>query len=194
MSNYSGDEYAELRTLIVDLLNYGAKSQEYMDYKTDSYVNADLTPAQKEWGTASDRELDTVLDVDYETVADPTVTWEAAGLTLEESVGMRFRINASSLDGFSVRVSNGSETWTIPSSEFETDENGTYVYFEGLSVAQMSETVYVTAYNGDTAVSDTLRYSIESYAYSKRNDKNTTLVELVKAMMRYGDSAKAYIE
>ena len=41
---------------------------------------------------------------------------------------------------------------------------------------------------GGTAV-----YSIESYAYSMQSSTNTELVELVKAMMMYGDSAYAYV-
>ena len=51
----------------------------------------------------------------------------------------------------------------------------------------------MTVYNGDTAVSNTIRYSIESYAYAQQNSTDANLVELVKAMMKYGDSAKAYI-
>ena len=41
-------------------------------------------------------------------------------------------------------------------------------------------------------VSDTVTYSIEAYAASKANDTDAALVELVIAMMKYGDSACAY--
>ena len=58
----------------------------------------------------------------------------------------------------------------------------------------MSDQVCVTLYNGDTAVSNTVCYSIESYACAKQSDKNVKLANLVKAMMRYGRSANAYIE
>ncbi len=194
LDRYNTNEYSELRTLIVDLLNYGAKSQEYMNYKTNSYVNSDLTAIQKSWGTASDRELNTVLDTDYATVANPTVIWKAAGLNLKQSVGMRFRFDAESLDGLTVKVTSGGDEWILGEENFETTVNGNYVFFEGMSVAQMSEAVYVTAYKENTAVSDTLCYSIESYAYAKQNNEDNVLVELVKAMIRYGDSAKAYIE
>ena len=43
LDNYSSDKYAKLRTLIVDLLDYGAVAQEYRNYKTDALVNAELT-------------------------------------------------------------------------------------------------------------------------------------------------------
>lgn len=190
LKNYSDNQ--KLRTLIVNLLNYGAISQEYMDYETDSYVNEDLTDTQESWAS-SDRTLGTVLNTTYKTIANPTVTWKAAGLNLKQSVGMRFRIEAASFNGLYVKVESGEDVWEIPASKFETTENGTYFYFEGMSVAQMSDSVYFTVYNGDTAVSNTLCYSIESYAYAKLNHNDKTLVDLVKAMMRYGDSAKAYI-
>ena len=75
------------------------------------------------------------------------------------------------------------------------DNNRYYVYFEGLNAAQMSDTVYATITRDDTAVSNTVAYSIESYAYSKLNNTGTTetLQNILKAMMKYGDAAKAYL-
>ena len=67
------------------------------------------------------------------------------------------------------------------------------IYFSGLSVRQMRESVFVTVYEGSTRVSNTLRYSVETYAHSKLNDTNVKLVDLVKAMMRYGISAENYL-
>ncbi len=190
LANNSND--TKLRTLIVDLLNYGAKSQEYVGYKVNSYVNADLTATQKAWGTSGDRNLVSVLKTDYATVANPSVKWKGAGLNLKESVGMRFRFETDSLDGITVKVVSGGEEWTLGSENFETTINGHYVFFEGLSVAQMSDEVFVTAYKNGVAVSNTLRYSIESYANAKLDSDDSVLVDLVKAMMRYGDSAKKY--
>jgi hypothetical protein len=43
-------------------------------------------------------------------------------------------------------------------------------------------------------VSNTARYSVESYAYNNQNAANSNLAKLVKAIIRYGDSAKAYVE
>ncbi len=191
---YSDDKYSELRTLLVDLLNYGAASQKYMNYKTGELVNSSLTATQKSWGTSDDRNLTTVQDVDYKTVDNATVTWAAAGLNLKKSVGMRYRLNAENFDGLTVKVESGEDVWTITSDKFESTDGGFYVYFDGMSVAQMSESVYLTVYNGNTAVSDTLRYSIESYAYAKQDYPNGNLADLVKAMIRYGDAAKAYVE
>jgi hypothetical protein len=43
-------------------------------------------------------------------------------------------------------------------------------------------------------VSNTARYSVESYAYTNQNSTDTNLAKLVKAMIRYGDSAVAFVE
>jgi hypothetical protein len=106
---------------------------------------------------------------------------------------MRFRFDAESLDGLTVKVRSGDKEWVINSDSFDTNVYGHYVFFDEFSVAQMSDEVLVTAYIGDTAVSNTLRYSIESYACAKLSSSDSSLVELVKSMMRYGDAAKAYV-
>ena len=57
----------------------------------------------------------------------------------------------------------------------------------------MRETVkYIVYDNENRAISDTLMYSIESYAFKLQNE-DTALADLVKAMMMYGDSASAYV-
>lgn len=72
--------------------------------------------------------------------------------------------------------------------------SGDYCFaeFRGLTAVQMSDTVYATAYHGDEEISNTVSYSIESYAYAKQNDADETLAALVKAMMKYGNAARAY--
>lgn len=57
LDRYSSDEYSKLRTLLVDLLNYGAMAQKYVGYKTDNLVNSELTAVQKSWGSNGERNL-----------------------------------------------------------------------------------------------------------------------------------------
>ena len=185
------DAYAELRTLLVDLLGYGAASQIYMDHKLDDLVDAKLTDAQKAWGTKEMRELTTVQSTAYEKIDNPTVLWRGAGLNLKDRVEMRFVIEAEDITNLSAKVvSESGAEWTIPAEKFETADIGRYnVYFNGLNAAQLSEPIYVTIYNGDQAVSHTIRYSVESYAYIYQNNEDAKLANIVKAMMIYGDSA-----
>lgn len=180
-----------LRTLLVDLLNYGSAAQVYSWYKDKTLCNADLTEEQKAWGTAADPVLTSHLNEEYEAVENPKAVWEAAGLILDNSVSMRFRFTAESIENLIVKIRCGDQEWTISSFEASADnENQYYAYFNGLTARQMRQVVYVTVYEGDTAVSNTLTYSIETYAFNKQNEARVG--DLVKAMMRYGDSAVAY--
>lgn len=190
---YSADQYAELRTLLVDLLNYGAASQWYTGYNVDNLVNENLTDAQKQWGTAETPALESVLNTAYETVESPKATWRGAGLQLNDAVSVRLSFKTDNVENLKVVVKTDSQEWTLDTDEFVENNGAYYVYFNGLHAGQMRETFYITIYEGNTAVSNTARYSIESYAEQKVNDFDLDLADLVVAMMKYGDSANAYI-
>lgn len=196
LNRYPVDEYpqyAELATLLVDLLNYGADSQLYTDYNLNNLANAELTEAQKALGTAEVPELKSVTNPAYEVIENPKAAWKSVGLNLMDSVVMRFGFTAENVSNLTVKVKSGDNEWTISSGEFVLSGDRYYVYFNGLNAGQMSDDVYVTVYEGDTAVSDTLLYSIESYAYSMQNDADANLANLVISMMKYGNSAYAYV-
>ena len=107
---------------------------------------------------------------------------------------MRFKISADSIETLVVKVTNDAGDETVISSDaFEATNGGYYVFYDGMNANQMSEAVYLTVYDGDIAVSNTIRYSIESYAASKQNSDDTNLSALVIAMMKYGDSAYSYV-
>ena len=194
LDKYSSEEYSDLRTLIVDLLNYGTEAQAYTDYNTDSPVNGWLTEEQLQYGTKDAPLLQTVQDIAYKTIDNPAVDWRGAGLNLQKSVTMRFKIAAESIEGLFVQIKGESYTWTIGSDSFEETDGGYYVYFDGLNAGQMSEPVYLTVYDGNTAVSNTVCYSIESYVYAKQSNSDALLNSLLIAMMKYGNSAYGYVK
>lgn len=191
--DYAADSYAKLRTLIVDLLNYGTESQ-IRDGRTENYVNANLTEQQKAMASA-DRVLSTVKNIRYETIGNPGVMWKAAGLNLKEKVVIRLKFCAENTEGLFVQFKDNKGN-ILNVTEFTAvtgEENCYYVYMDKLNAYQMSEAIYATVYNAENeAVSDTLCYSIESYAYDAQNVETGNLGSLVKAMIRYGNSANAY--
>ena len=184
-------ENTSLRTLIVDLLNYGAASQMYSGYNTDNLVNADLTAEQSSWGS-TDVTLNDALNTKFKTIENATAYWKGAGITLLESVAMRLQFRADSIDGLTVNITTATGEWNITSEDFIRSGDYYYVMFDKLGADKMSEEVYMTVMKDDKAVSNTAKYSIESYAYAKQNDSDSNLANLVKAMMRYGNSAKNY--
>ncbi len=187
LARYSADDYATFRTLLVDLLNYGAAAQKYTHYREDALVNKNLTTTQASWATANKREYNNVQTTKYAVIDNPTVTWRGGGLILNDSVTMRFKFEASDTTGLSFRITSGDKTWIV--TNFIAEGSTNYIYFNNLNAGQMSQDVFITAYQNGVAVSNTVRYSIESYASAKENDNDITLAELVVAMMKYGDSA-----
>ena len=57
--------------------------------------------------------------------------------------------------------------------------------------------IYTTIYNGDTAVSHTMCYSVGSYVKSVQDNKDKLeqdLVDIVNKMFAYGCSAYKYVQ
>ena len=193
LTQYPGDAYAELRTLLVDLLHYGAAAQVYTGYKTGNLADADLTATQLAWGTSVKPQLTSIQDIAYKTVSDPKATWKGAGLYLQDAVTVRFRLAAQDINGLSVKIESDVGTWIIPASEFVPAGTDTYyVYFNGLNAGQMRQRMEVTVCQGNKPVSNTVVYSIESYAYAYQDSTAAGLSNLLDAMMKYGDAAYAY--
>ena len=184
-------EDPELRRLVVDLLNYGSSAQLYKDHNTQSLANSRLTPSQQTEGTQADPELQNVLNCAYQTVYNAQVTWKGAGLVLGDSVTVRAYFVAKETDGLAVIVQMGDRTWSVQNKcrKAETmGENCYYVDITGIRTNQMRESIYITVCVNGVPVSNTVRYSVESYVYAVQNSGDTKLANLALAMMRYGDS------
>lgn len=184
-----------LKKLVVDMLHYGAASQAYVG-DSSAKVNAGLTAEQLAWG--SDTTVDPVVTYvgkQSEAAGTETAAWNEVSLTLGDSVMMTFTFTAETVEGLSVALSCGEKEWVV--DEFKSLGNNLYSFnFVGLNPAMMREEVEAVIKSGDTAVSTTVTYSIASYASKVMGDANASaeLKALVKAMIRYGDSAAAYVE
>jgi len=208
----STDYYRNLKNLVVDLTKYGTASQQYAiqvsgEATAQILQSTPLPTAVLEEGTSEEvltlyglnnSEIDPyedVTDPNARLVLSPNATWFGASLYLMETVTMRLRfgtdLNVSDLCAV-IEDENGKILGTVPGSEIEAGTNGDYyVNYSGLSVTQMRTPVYITICSGSTPVSNTLCYSIASYA-SNYTDDTTVIGNLIRAMMRYGDAAKTY--
>lgn len=139
--------------------------------------------------------MTSVANARYSTIDNPAVLWKGVSLNLSDSITMQFVFTTASTEGITVRVENGSGTVLNEITAAELATSGSYYIakYKGLTAGQMSDTVYITAYRGEEAISNTVAYSIESYAFAKQNDANADLASLVKTMMKYGNSAYAYV-
>lgn len=195
---------AALRTLLVDMLNYGAEAQQYFGVNADKPVNADLSDAQRAWATAAEPVLENQKQLIRREGA--RAWFEGCSLSLERTVTVNYYLDLSAA-GLSAAETELELTWleadgsqhtaVIDGSAFEARQYGDRTLYvavlEELNAAQM-RTVVSAVLRGkadQTCLSDTMCYSIESYAQSKVK-KDPALAELILAMMKYGDSAEAY--
>ena len=186
---------AKLKTLLVDLVYYGEACQVYQNYKTDSLLTDILTDEQKAFHSTGDLNLTNIKNSKY-SLCDNRLVKFGTALRLNNSVEMAIPMNMTNvtLEELSLKVKIGSRTMTYSYSKnpenFEKGKDGYwYFYFDGVYANQMSDEVLITAYKGSQQVSYTLKYSVESYAAIVTDAK---LKAVTDAMMRYGNSAKAY--
>ncbi len=189
-------EDGALKTVVADLLNYGAETQKYLNYKTDRLVNADMTAEQQ--AMATEETPDTVNST---AVAGELklVKWEQGTLQLDSSVAVKFMFSV--LDGVDVEsltahVAYGKElAKTKQIDTFEPCEvSGETRYIltvGGLNVVDLKNNVEVYLTDG-TNNSQTVTYGAESFAAQTRDDES--LCGLVIAMMKYIGSASEYFD
>lgn len=188
----------ELKTMCANLLRYGAKAQLWKGYRTDALADANMTEAHK----AYLNELDTVVFGDNNRrladVESPTVTWGGKALMLDSKVVVRFVVNTTGYTGdlndLSLHVSfvnvNG-ETESIVLTEhvlYDASRNFYSFDFDGLLAAELRTVMSVAVYKGETQVSETLEYSVDTFG----NGKTGTLLTVMQAMVAYSDSARAF--
>ena len=183
------------RTLLVDLLNYATEAQVYFNYKLDSYVNADLTDSQKSYASSDDilTNLENITSAKHVEISNASATWNATALVLLSKTTMRLRFTYSG-DITQVKmkayVNGGAE---VEVTEFVDLGNGSYyAYFDDFTAFQFISPIDFTLEANGSAISNTLRYSVESYVAKNKN--SATLGNIVSAMMKYGKAAVAYRE
>ena len=197
MLNSSKD--AKMLTLCADLLRYGAEAQSFKGYRTDALVDADMTETHRSYLSSTESLTFTATDSYLGDLANSTITWVGKTLDLGSKVGMKFVFNAKNYTGdlskLSMKVTyQGStgETKSVTVTGIETynANNKQYSFtFYGLLASELRTIVDVAIYDGNSQLSETLRYSAESYA---AKTGTTALAALTKALFAYSDSAKSF--
>lgn len=194
---------AKFKTMMVDFLNYGASAQTYFGYNTTDLANKNIDAYQNlatpERTYSNDRTG--TDDASY------AVRISAFNLVFKNKITILAATNmtndqyASYKDsGYAVVSYKDADGKDIDYKIALSDENqfaytsGKYcVSFNGLKSKEMSTVVTIALYDGNgTQISNSVTYSIETYASSKVNGTNAKLVALVKCMMSLGDSSAAY--
>ena len=179
---------AKFKTVVTDLLNYGAAAQVYANYKTDDLANSGIDQTY-----ASTTLADPVnqLNTKLVQIENPTVAWKSASLYLESKVNARLTLEAADLTGLTVKfVIDGVESTTDNFEAVPGKDNRYYVYFDSLTPSQMRTPFTATVYKDGVAVSNTLQYSIQSYVVGKTT-AGVAINDMLVAMLKYADACKA---
>ena len=187
-----------LKALCADLLRYGKEAQIYKAYRTDALVDAAMTDTHKSY--LSDTETVTFNNVN-ETLSDlnnPVITWAGKALNLDSKVSVKYiftlgtytgKVEDLSLKVNYVNYSGQPAEVILTGAELYNAERKYYAFtFDGLLAAELRSVTEVAVYEGGTRLSQTLRYSPDTYG----NNKTGQLLILCKALMAYSDTAKAY--
>lgn len=190
------------KTLMVDMLNYGAAAQIYFDYDTENLVNADLTEEQKALGTAEAPELTSHYNMTE--IENPGVTFPGMTVVFGSNTEIKYYMQYADdqpTDNTFLRLTYTTAAGTsvkadIPFAQFGYDsERGAYTAkLNKLAAKDMGTVVTAQLYNGEEAISGQLEYSIETYVFNRLNNStDENFKTLITEMMKYSRSAKAYL-
>lgn len=179
----------ELRTLLADVIEYGAASQIYSGYKVDDLVNTKvegLVPTVFSQVTSTDSNVSKSLSAkDY---------FKFASLSCGNTNNFIFKIITDDISSIDVSI-NGK---FYDGSKFvcENASEGLYsIVSDDLFATQLDNIFKIELYDNDVKI-QTLQYSVKSYVYSTQNHqidgKLSSLATIVRAVYNYGLSSRRY--
>lgn len=186
---------SKTKTLLVDLLNYGAACQAQLGIDSSKYVNRNLTSAQQGYATQNVPELENIKNNKYVQISNPEKKWLGATLSLENTIAYKMYVrdvtSVSDLDGIVMRakVNNSSDDYDISVTEKGKDNTGVYFILRGVKPSLMGAPVDFTMTRNGTAISHTYRYSINSYLNLMLPSATGTTKDLMECIAKYGDSS-----
>ncbi len=198
---YTSERYAALRTLLVDMLYYGADMQLYLAAKNgetlgeSDLATAVLTEEQKAERTP-DRtaEAQSVYARTSPTGEYADYTWEGAALILTDRVTLHFRLRLPETEGVTVKVSVGGVLLTESAAFDKTHVEGEYTFdFSAIGAANLDKEIRLELFKNGTTTGSGVTYSVPSYVrYAVDETDNDTLKALMRSLYAYALSAKTF--
>lgn len=201
MDEYTPDKLAALKTLIVDLVRYGAAVQIYRnpgiaeaDLLTGMLTDDELALGTKN-GSLEGLEgvVSSKLTQDDTSAVTDYYKWKNANLVLKEKANLRFGFMADDISNLTIKVSvGGQEVASVENADFVATEieNQYYLDFDDIYAYEYDKEVQVTFWVGDVQQGKTLNYSVNTYMDTKKNSSQSGLVDLMNAINNFGNAAK----
>ena len=191
---YSAD--VKLRTLISDILVYGAALQNYVGHETDNLATSSVPRL-----TSSEYD-ETITSKLLISGTANGYKWISAGLVCTGRMSVDFKFECANPDDTVIRFTVCGREMTYNVSDLDCDSDGRYsIRLNGIMAYEFDETITAEFVTDGEAVGEKLNFSVNSYIVymnelyaSSTNETELKLVELVRAISCYGNSAKAYYE
>ena len=206
---YNGTGYsAELKSLVIDLLNYATAARTYFGYSEgvpapEKAFNSILSDADKtvNWNESMKAGVQVITESD--TAFNPTPYGVNTNLLEAIALNMLFT-DGQGVEGMlywnaSDYAANEVHDATTATGDLEAIDGGAAVYgsVTGIYAFQMYNNYYFRAYDAEGNLSNTYCVSVASYLTTALNqhanattEEDVAFVNLVKAMMVYGTNAK----
>ena len=200
---FSSTKSTNLKTLLADLVYYGYQYQLYTNYNTDNPLTNILTEEQLAYRTKKTLELNNISTSSYETIDNPTVV-TGASLRIDSKVSIVLVLanqkQTNPVDFTKVKVKvikdNGTPIYYSYKDNpemFEKSGNYFNFYYDGVEAKESGKPIYFTVVDeNNKPISNTRRYSIESYCYLQKGSSNQKLRNLCDSLIRYCKSAEKY--
>ncbi len=203
---YAND--ARLQTLMVDMLNFGAAAQNEFDYRTNALANSNMSATMAAKATKDNVSLSNGMKLYKDGLSSDKVTIKSASLSLDNEISINFYaeikgdIKKAELLIFDEYTAGGvyDKNTASKRTDMVPHEDMYAGFITGIAAKSMRDLYYARVYvqfeDGTEAYSGIGQYSVESYAWQVRNGSgfSSELKLLMEEMMKYGDSAKMYME
>ena len=198
LRNSASEDY---RTLMADLLSYGAAAQTYLGYRNDAPVNVDLNDTEK---TLTNRAYAPLTGAQDD---GDTGTYPAAITQKEFRLGDKIALYlATDLDKdsdlsdvtlrirYTDRLGNAVERRVSGATFAYSEAAGGYtVYFDELKASELRSVLTLTLVRGGTQISRMVQYSFDTYVESLfAAGIDPAYKALLENTLRYADSARKY--
>lgn len=184
------------KKFLVELMYYGAAAQVYNNWKTDKPMTDELTDEQKALHDTSAPTLTNITNTKQVEIANAKTTWRAVNVEYGSVTVMLLKTKAytPTADLKAVVQVAGEPQQRVyyysENPEYFVKENGGICFrFEECNANKLRSAVDVTLYEGDTAITNTIRYSVESYCATRK--EGTTIYPFTQQLMRYANAAIA---
>ena len=190
------EQYVAMRTLAANLVNYSAKTQEYIGLADTSSALLTTETVKNFVGSVEPNGTDATVGA---LANDAKYGFLGASLLLDGRVSVCFYFVAESTENLSLEIafeggSNATLTEIVAAPEIAVKEGVTAykAVLEGIPAIDMDKKFTAKLLSNGTAVGNEVTYSVKSYAHAMLSSGNAKMKSLATAIYNYGLSAKSY--